>query len=116
MEKIIVKNKPITICNNLKRCNTFYSRLRGLMFSNNMDNYDGILITPCNSIHTFFMKYSIDVVFLTKDYKIVKIIRNLKPWRMTFVYFNSFQVLEIMSGSLPNSITEQDILEVICTN
>ena len=43
------------------------------------------------------MNYSIDVVFLNKDYRVIKIMRNLRPWRMTGIYFKASQVLEIKS-------------------
>ena len=81
-----------------------------------MGDFDGILITPCKSIHTFFMFYPIDVVFLDQDNKIVQILNNVKPWRVTKFYFNAISVLEMKAGSLPNNLALGDKLEVICTN
>jgi uncharacterized membrane protein (UPF0127 family) len=91
------------ICSNLKLADSIDERMLGLMFKEEMPNCDGLLISPCNSIHTFFMKMSIDVVFLTKDYEVVKVFYNLKPWRMTSIYFKSRHVLEMKAGTLiPN--------------
>lgn len=86
------------------------------MFSKKLPDCDGFLIKPCNSIHTFFMHYPIDVVFLDKNYKVVKIIYNLNPWRMTLVYLNSHQVLEMKAGTLNKNLTEGEIVEAICIN
>ena len=84
------------------------------MFSSDMFGFDGLLIKPCNSIHTFFMQYSLDVAFLDKDLKIVKIIRNLRPWRITGLYLKANQVLELKAGTLDNKIVEGD--QVLCLN
>ena len=113
---MIIRLGEIEICKNAKRAQTFAERSVGLMFSKSMKGFDGLLIRPCNSIHTFFMRYSIDVVFLAKDYTIIKVIRNLRPWRMSWIYFRSKQVLELKGGSLPEHIKKGQKLEVLCTN
>ncbi|EQC51248.1 hypothetical protein M901_1095 [Bacteriovorax sp. DB6_IX] len=85
------------------------------MFKKEMKNYDGLLIRPCNSIHTFFMRFSIDAVFLNKDFKVIRIYRDLKPWRMTTIIWKANQVLELRAGTLPDNVKEGDSLTV-CTN
>lgn len=77
---------------------SFFERLKGLMFQKKI-NY-GLLIKPCNSIHTFFMKTAIDVCFLTKDGEVLEIKNNMLPWRMTRMYFKAHKVLEGPAGSL----------------
>jgi len=91
---------------------TLVSRLVGLMFREKLIGADGLLINPCNSIHTFFMRYSLDIVFLNSDNKIVKIIRNIRPWRMTWIYFRAKKTLELPAGKLPWDLKEGDILGV----
>jgi hypothetical protein len=86
------------------------------MFKEKMQGFDGLLIKQCRSIHTFFMMYPLDIVFMNSEMKIKKIIRNIKPWRMTFIYFTSTQVLELEAGTLPLEVHEGDKLEVICIN
>lgn len=87
------------------------SRIIGLMFRK-APKGDGLLLEPCNSIHTFFMRYALDIVFISKKNEVVKIIRNIKPWRMTFVYFKARKTLEVPAGNLPSDLKEGDILEV----
>ncbi|MDH5581460.1 MAG: DUF192 domain-containing protein [Bdellovibrionales bacterium] len=102
-EKVFLANDPI-------------SRMVGLMFRSGLHEGEGLLIRPCNSIHTFFMRFNIDVLFLDKEYRVLKIIRNLRPWRMTRMYFKASQVLELQGGTLSEEIHENDQLEVLCTN
>ena len=61
----------------IKKANNFKDKLLGLMFKKNIDY--GILIMNCKSIHTFFMRESIDIILLDKENKILKINRNIKP-------------------------------------
>lgn len=89
---------------------SFWLKLSGYMFRN-MPHVPGILFKT-NSIQTTFMKFDLDLVFLTKDYQVVKIIRNLKPWRFTAFYFKARWTLELPTGLLPDDLKEGDILEV----
>ena len=70
MEKIKLiqfkNNHGEIVCSKVKLANNIYDRLLGLMFKKQLNNFDGLLIKPCNSIHTFFMKMNIDVIFLEK--------------------------------------------------
>ena len=91
---------------------TLVTRLIGLMFKKQLLGAEGLLINPCNSIHTFFMRYSLDIVFLDSGNKVVKVIRNLHPWRMTWIYFRAKKTLELPAGKLPKDVKEGIVLEV----
>lgn len=111
-----IKVRENVLGSQIKIADTPLSRIVGLMFKKQMVGFDGLLINPCNSIHTFFCRYNLDILFLDKNMKIIKIIRNLKPWRITWIYFKACQVLELNGGSLSEEIKEGDTLEVICIN
>ncbi len=100
--KITHKNSNAVICEKAKIASSLVDRIVGLMFKSSIKNIngDGLLIDPCNSIHTFFMRFNLNVVFISQDNRVVKIIKNLKPWRMTFIYFGARKVLELSSESL----------------
>lgn len=55
--------------------------MRGLLGRGSLPGGEGILLRPAASIHTFFMRFPIDAVFLDRDLVVVGIERNLKPWR-----------------------------------
>ncbi len=110
--KVQIKYKDKVLSDNIRIADTPVTRIIGLMFKKKISGADGLLLDPCNSIHTFFMRYSLDVVFLNKSNVVIKVIRNLKPWRMTFIYFKARKTLELPAGQLPLDIHEGDILEV----
>ena len=96
--------------------NSVMSRMKGLMFSFELPDCDSLLLAPCNSIHTFFMLYKIDVIFLDKNFKVIKVIYDLSPWRVTWFYFKAHQVLEMKAGTMKKDIKAGDVLEAICIN
>ena len=110
--KVRIKYNEKTLSPNIMVADNMISRLVGLMFRKEIKGADGLLLDPCNSIHTFFMRYSLDIVFIGKGNKVVKIIRDLKPWRMTWIYFRSHKTLEVPAGKLPLDLKEGDTLEV----
>lgn len=109
--KVRIKHNQNVIYQNILVADSMYSRLIGLMFRETPEG-DGLLLDPCTSIHTFFMRYSLDVVFLNKENKVIKIIRNLKPWKMTGIYLKARKVLEAPTGKLSADLRVGDTLEV----
>lgn len=61
---------------------TFIERARGLIARPAPESGTGFLIPKCNCIHTFFMRYPIDATFLDAAGGVVKIVRNIRPWRL----------------------------------
>ena len=58
-----------------------FERMRGLIGRRGLGSGKGMLITKCNCIHTFFMRFPIDATFLGRDGKPVRTVRNIRPWR-----------------------------------
>lgn len=111
--KAIIKLNNKVIAEDVLLAKTLYTRLVGLMFrSSPPENSKGLLIDPCNSIHTCFMRYALDIVFMDSKNKVIKVIRNIRPWRMTWIYFRASRTLELPAGNLPLEVKEGDCLEV----
>ncbi|MEA3321958.1 MAG: DUF192 domain-containing protein [Bacillota bacterium] len=83
----------------IKSADTFAKRFIGLMFKRSIHN-SGLLLSPCNSVHMFFMRFSIDVVFVDQVGRIIFCIKELKPWRVSPIVKNSYYVLEVPCGSI----------------
>jgi len=83
---------------------TFWKRFRGLMGKPPPPNGEGLLIQPCNSIHMFFMRFPIDVVFMDREFRVVKLIRGLSPNKVVGTVAGAWQVLELEAGKLPESV------------
>jgi len=95
----------------VREARSFGDRFVGLMGQRDLPFGRGLHILPCNSIHTFFMRIPIDVLFLDETRRIVKAIAALPPWRATSVYFKAKSVLELPAGTLAASETQEgDVL------
>ena len=81
-----------------KVAKTLFERMRGLIGVRHLPPGEGLLILKCNSIHTFFMAFPIDATFLDRNDNVVKVVRNIRPWRF-FVWggFRAVKVLETAS-------------------
>ena len=88
----------------IKIADTFFSRLAGLMFQKKMPQATALLLAPCNSVHMCFMRFAIDVVYLDKDYRILKIVKNLKPWIGVSMCNKAWATLELTSGEADRCI------------
>ena len=75
----------------------FFSRLRGLLFTPALQPGEGLLIRPCAAVHTAFMTYPIDVVFLDRAGRIRRIVPRLAPWRYA-ASVGAYQTLELAAG------------------
>lgn len=79
---------------------TFFQRLRGLIGRRSLPPGEGMLILKCNAIHTFFMSFPIDAVFLDASDRVVKVVRGIKPWRpLVWGGWRAKKVLELKSPS-----------------
>ena len=65
----------------------------------------GIIIAPCGGIHTLFMRFPIDVVFVNKDGTVRKVCHGLRPWRLALSAL-AFAVVEVAAGEASRSGTE----------
>ncbi len=93
---------------------TFFTRLKGLLGTTSLPAGAGLLIAPCNSIHMFGMKYAIDCVFLDGDYKVVGLVENIAPGKMSQVFGQAKQCLELPAGVIAASATQLgDVLTVV---
>ncbi|OQA21975.1 MAG: hypothetical protein BWY60_00405 [Actinobacteria bacterium ADurb.Bin346] len=68
------------------------------MFQRTLEKDSGLAISRCNSIHTFFMSFSIDVIFLDRCNRVTRILNELKPWRFSPVVFGADRVIEVKGG------------------
>ena len=108
---IQVEHKGRVIATQISLADNFWMRLSGYMFRSK-PHTAGILFEPTNAIHTFFMRFPIDVIFMDKHSKIIRVYRSMVPWRHTWMHFSARKVLELPAGKFPSDIKEGDILEV----
>ena len=78
----------------VNRTETFVERTRGLLGTRGLTAEEGLLISPCNSVHTFFMRFPIDVVFLDRNNTVMHITTMLRPFRFAMA-LKALSVLEL---------------------
>ncbi len=93
---------------------TFISSFLGLMGEKEITPGKGLIIAPCNSIHTFFMRMPLDIIFIDKNNIALNVIENLQPWRISPIILNARSVIEVPSGTVKKTGTTQgDRLEIV---
>lgn len=106
--KIYNETRKIEICSKVHVANTFFSRFLGLMFKDNLPYGEGLLLYPGAMIHTCFMKFSIDVAFISRSMEVVSVYTGLKPWHFSSWQKNAYYVLEALSGSMSGKVYPGD--------
>jgi uncharacterized membrane protein (UPF0127 family) len=97
----------------VERASTPFARLRGLLGRRALGDGEALVIDPCASIHTFFMRFPIDAAFLSRDLAVVRTLIGLRPWRATRFHRRAAMVVELPAGTLARTQTrEGDVLEL----
>ena len=92
---------------------TFLSRLKGLLGTDNLSEGEALIITRCQSIHMLFMKYAIDAAFIDKTNRVVGLVKGIKPFRLSPIFFKSSFVIELPCGGINQASLELgDLVEI----
>ncbi|MFH0753748.1 MAG: DUF192 domain-containing protein [Candidatus Omnitrophota bacterium] len=101
------------LCRHTEIADTFFSRARGLLGRKSLPMDAGMVITRCQSIHMFFMKFSIDVVFIDNAGIVVGAVTSIKPWRLSPVFWKAAKVIELPEKTIEKTKTKVgDCLEI----
>jgi len=105
-QTLIVRNtaRGTELANQAAVARTSAARRIGLLRHSSLPRGSGLWIVPCEGIHTFGMKFPIDVVFLDRKLKVLKTVHNLKPWRISLC-LAAYSVLELPAGTLKATAT-----------
>lgn len=106
----LTKNKNVAA--RVEKADDFFSRGVGLLGRSGLPEGDALWLVPGKSIHTFFMLFSIDVLFLDPKLTVVKVIEDMKPWRVSPWVSEAESVLELPAGALKGSVAVGDLLEM----
>lgn len=82
---------------NIRHAETFVARLFGLLARARLREDEALFLAPCSSVHTVGMRYSIDVAFVDRSGRVLKLIENLKPLRAAWC-FGAYGAVELMAG------------------
>jgi hypothetical protein len=96
-KRILNATKASTVCERAVLADRPLSRMRGLLGRRELPPGEGLLLTPAPSIHTAFMRFEIDALFLDRDLQVLRIVQRLAPWRAAFQR-RARSVLELSAG------------------
>jgi uncharacterized protein len=101
------------VCERCVLADSALRRVRGLLGRKSIDSGEGILLRPAPAIHTWFMRFAIDAVFLDRDLTVLSVRPELRPWRMARQR-GARAVLELPAGEAQRrSVRPGDRLEVL---
>ena len=84
----------------------------GLLDRTSLDRDEALVITRCQSIHMFFMRFAIDAVFVDRNRRVVGLVREIKPFRFSPIFWSACWVVELSPGIIASSRTDVgDFLE-----
>lgn len=81
------------------------TRNKGLLGRAHLSPGEGLWIRPCEAVHTFWMRFPIDLVYLDRKNRIRKLVSNVPPWRMS-ACFSAHSILELPAGTIRDTLTE----------
>lgn len=99
-QKLRLSKKGDTL-NTLATCvlaNDLLGRLVGLLSHKELAPREGLILEPCKQVHTLFMQFPIDALFVSKDNVVVGV-EELVPWRFSKIHFKARKVIELPYGS-----------------
>jgi uncharacterized protein len=100
------------VCDSCLIADSLWLRTKGLLGRRELPDGEGILLRPASSIHMAFMRFPIDAVFLSRDLTVLKVVRELRPWRIA-TRLRAHSVLELPAGTCERTgVREGDRLTI----
>jgi len=88
------------VVRSLTVADSFWTRFSGLQLRQSLEPGAGMILVPCRGVHTFFMRFPLDLVMLSVHGTVVGIAKNITPWKTLAADSQTHAVLEVMGGSL----------------
>jgi len=98
--KIFNRTHKTTLADKALIASSFFKRARGLLGKRAFTYGQALILKPCNSVHTYFMSFPIDVLFVNKNNTVIKIVTGLKPFRLSPICLKSRLVIELPPGTI----------------
>lgn len=98
-DRVLVLHRERVLLADLTVALRFHERLCGYMGRSNPGNGRGLFLAPCRAIHTCFMRFPLDVIFIDAQHRVLKVIYRVPPWRIVLGSLMAAGVIEIPSGT-----------------
>lgn len=112
------RTRGTRLASDVRVADTHWARLRGLIGTTEPKFQMGqaLWIVPCRGVHTFAMRFPLDVIYLDSRGSVIELLRNIPPWRVAPMRMRAASVLELPVGAIRDSATEAgDRIELLNT-
>jgi uncharacterized membrane protein (UPF0127 family) len=103
--RILNKTRNIVISQQATIADTAFSRLKGLLGRDSIGAQEALVITQCRSIHMFFMRFGIDVIFVDRHSRVVGTVKRIQPFQMSPYFWRASQAIELPEGVIEKTGT-----------
>jgi uncharacterized membrane protein (UPF0127 family) len=109
--KILNLTRQVVLAHSVEVADHGAKRRKGLLGRDALPTGEGLWIVPCESVHTFFMKFPIDLVYLDRNKMVKKVRSSVPPWRLS-ACVSAHSIVELASGTITATQTRPgDMLE-----
>ena len=108
MPRAVNETRGTVVAEDVGVADGVWSRFWGLMGRRSLPEGGGLLLRPSSSIHTAFMRFPIDVVFLDRELRVVKVVPEMKPFRVAVAFGGAHSALELNAGAAAKAQMEAD--------
>jgi len=110
--RVLNRTRDTVLASRMEVANSAAKRNQGLLGRERLSPGEGLWIIPCEAVHTFWMRFPIDLVYLDRGNQIRKLVSEAPPWRLSACLW-AHSVLELPAGTIRNTLTQPgDTLEI----
>jgi len=106
-ERRLVTVEGRVVAEHMEIADSPWRRFMGLMFRGDLPAGHGLFLSPCNSIHMFFMRIPLDVAFLDRDGAVLRTYQGIRPWRVSRIVRGAKSAVELPVGTLAAAAVER---------
>lgn len=106
MIKVRNITRDLVLGDTVREATTFFSRWKGLLGTEGLSTGEGIWISPCNSIHSFGMRFEFDALFVDGGYRVAGLYKHFQRHRFSRIFWKARGVLELPAGTIERTGTE----------
>jgi hypothetical protein len=87
------------VADHVEVADNVFSRFAGLMFRRGLPAGHGLALRPCSSVHMFFMRFPLDVLFVDADGRVLRVLESIRPWRASSFVRGAKAAIELPAGT-----------------
>ena len=103
---LLNKTQNTLLADQVEMADTLFPRCIGLLGRPSLSKSNALILKPCRSIHMFFMRFAIDVVFVDKNDRVVGLVEEIKPFRMSAYFSKASYAIELPAGTIARTRTQ----------